>query len=67
MHRETSPLDARKLVLMPTELALKAAAEINPETGKIFEGIKDRFGSEKNELLLDMLQELCEANAPNRE
>jgi len=60
--KETSEMDARKLVLRPTKLALKVSDKVGPEINEVFAGIEKRFGSENNEKLLDMLQDLCDSN-----
>ena len=60
--KETSEEDARKLVLKPTDLAHEVSKTVSPETNKIFSGIEKRFGTENNEKLLDMLQDLCDSN-----
>jgi hypothetical protein len=35
---------------------------VSPETNEVFERIERRFGADKTEKLLDMLQELCDSN-----
>jgi len=66
LQRGVSKDDARKLVLTPTDLAIEVSNKVNPETAKVFQKIEDRFGSQKTEILLDMLQELCKSNKPKR-
>lgn len=64
LQKEVSQTDARKLVLKPTKQALDVSRTVSPETNKIFKGIEKRFGAEKTEKLLDMLQDLCDSNKP---
>ncbi|MFK5977986.1 MAG: homoprotocatechuate degradation operon regulator HpaR [Rhizobiaceae bacterium] len=64
LQKEVSQTDARKLVLKPTRQALDVNKVVTPEINKVFKGIEKRFGAEKTEKLLDMLQDLCDSNKP---
>ncbi len=51
--------DARRVLLHITPVGLKLIEEIAPESTAIYDALEEKFGSEKVDHLLDLLEELA--------
>lgn len=58
ISRRRDPKDARRTMLSITEKGVELIAAVAPESRAIYADIRERFGNERYELLLDLLEDL---------
>lgn len=58
INRRRDPKDARRTMLSITDKGVALIAAVAPESRAIYADIRERFGNERYELLLDLLEDL---------